>query len=124
MVDRRSPLTRRAWSWMVALVLVRALALVASVSDHRPLTGDEPIYDGVARSLLAGRGFTHHGAPWVMKPPGWVIVLAGIRAVAGDHVRAGVLVQGLFDAGTILLGALLARRLFRSSRAGWIAFAL
>src|SRR5260221_7169282 len=109
---------------MVPLVRVRSVALTESVPDHRALTGDEPIYDGVARSLVAGKGFTHHGAPWVAKPPGWVIVLAAVRALAGDHVRAGVVVQGLFDAGSILLAVFLARRLFRSSRAGWIAFAL
>ena len=49
------------------------------------------------------------------------MVLAVVRATAGDGIRAGVAVQGLFDAITILLAAWVAGRLF-GRRAAVLAF--
>jgi 4-amino-4-deoxy-L-arabinose transferase-like glycosyltransferase len=114
----------RAW-WAAAVLLVaRTVGLVASVSSRAPLTGDEPIYDRVARHLLAGLGYSNSDVPWVWKPPGWPITLAGIYATFGDARRTVVLFQGLFDCGTALLTGWIASRVFASRRAGWIAFVL
>lgn len=118
----RSP--RWVWALALGLLLVRALLLAASVSPDRALTGDENQYDGPARSVLQGHGFTHLGQPWVWKPPLWPLVLAGVKGVFGQDHRPAVFVQGLFDAGTALLAWFVTRRLFGSVRAAWIAFAL
>ena len=107
-----------------ALLLLRLAALVRSVSDHMPLTGDEPIYDAVARNLLGGLGYSYRGQPWLFKPPGWPIALAGIRAAFGEGRRIVVLFQGLFDTGTIVLAAWVAWRVFRSRAAAVTAFVL
>ena len=107
-----------------ALLLLRLAALVGSVSDQMPLTGDEPIYDGVAHNLLAGLGYTYRGQPWIFKPPGWLITLAGIYAVFGEGRRIVTLFQGLFDAGTIALSAWVAWRVFRSRTTAVTAFLL
>lgn len=117
----RSP--RWVWAAAVGLLLLRALLLAASVSPDRALTGDEAQYDGPARSLLLGGGFSHHGEPWAWKPPLWPLVLAGIKSVFGHGHRPAVFAQGLFDAGTALLAWFVARRIFASGRAAWLAFA-
>lgn len=118
----RSP--RWVWAAAVGLLLLRALLLAASVSPDRALTGDEAQYDGPARSLLLGQGFSHHGEPWVWKPPLWPLVLAGIQSVFGHDRRPVVFAQGLFDAGTALLAWFVARRMFASVRAAWLVFAV
>ena len=107
-----------------ALLLLRLAALVGSVSDQVPLTGDEPIYDSVAHNLLAGLGYTYRGQPWLFKPPGWPITLAGIYAAFGEGRRIVSLFQGLFDAGTIALSAWVAWRIFRSRATAVTAFLL
>lgn len=118
----RSP--RWVWAAAVGLLLLRALLLAASVSPDRALTGDEAQYDGPARSLLLGQGFSHHGEPWVWKPPLWPLVLAGIKSVFGHALRPAVFAQGLFDAGTALLAWFVARRMFASVPAAWLVFAM
>jgi 4-amino-4-deoxy-L-arabinose transferase-like glycosyltransferase len=112
------------WAVAVGLLLLRALLLAASVSPDRALTGDEAQYDGPARSLLLGQGFSHHGEPWVWKPPLWPLILAGIKSAFGHDHRAAVFAQGLFDAGTALLAWFVARRIFASARAAWLLFAV
>ncbi len=108
----------------VALLLLRLAALVGSVSDRVPLTGDEPIYDAVAHNLLGGLGYTYCGQPWLFKPPGWPVTLAGIYAVFGEGRRIVTLFQGLFDTGTIVLAAWVAWRIFRSRAVAVTAFLL
>jgi 4-amino-4-deoxy-L-arabinose transferase-like glycosyltransferase len=104
------------------LLLLRLAALVGSVSDQVPLTGDEPIYDAVAHNLLGGLGYTYRGEPWLFKPPGWPITLAGIYAVFGEGRRIVTLFQGLFDTGSIVLAAWVAWRIFRNRGAAVTAF--
>ncbi len=108
----------------IALVAARTALLVASVHPQMPFTGDEMLYDRVARSLIAGTGYSNGDGPWVWKPPGWPLTLAGIYAVFGDARRVAVMFQGLFDAGTIFLVGWVATRVFESRRAGMLAFLL
>jgi 4-amino-4-deoxy-L-arabinose transferase-like glycosyltransferase len=115
---------RIAWTWAIALLLLRAVVIALSVPAHRPLTGDEPAYDNVARSLLAGHGFVEYGQPWVWKPPIWPMLLAGIQALFGHDGRIVAFIQALFDAGTACMAWIAARLMFGSARAGWIAMAL
>jgi len=119
--------TRYPWGWRgfaAALLLLRTAMLVLSCSPGTLRVGDEPFYDQLARSLLAGDGYARHGAPTVYRPPGWPLTLAAIYRVAGDDRRVVVAVQGLFDAGTILLCGWLAGRLFASRTAGAVGFLL
>jgi len=114
------------WTWLLLLLLpvVRTLALMLAVPAHRPLGGDEPIFDALARSLASGQGLVYHGRPWVARAPGWVFVLAAIRMTLGDSVRAAAGVQGLFDCGSMFLAAWTAATIFGSQRAGILAFVL
>ena len=68
-----------------------------------PITGDEPLYEELAKNLATGHGYFAHGIPWVWKPPGWPIVLAGLHAVLGSGRIGVVFAQGLFDSGSIVL---------------------
>ncbi len=100
------------------------LALWTSVRHPVPLTGDEPIYDEIARNLLDGLGYFYRGGPWVWKPPGWPLALAGIYATLGTGRTVVVMMQGIFDCGTALLTAWTALRVMRSRTAAAIAFVL
>lgn len=113
----------RAWWWLaLALLAGRIALLLYSVRVPEPITGDEPIYVEIARNLLAGRGYWYDDGPWVWKPPGWPITLAGIHATFGSSRAAVTLVQGLFDSGTALLTAWTALRVMGSRLAAAIAF--
>ncbi len=110
--------------FVVGLLLLRAIVLACSVQAGRALTGDEPTYDGVARSLLSGHGYSYFGRPWVWKPPLWPTLLAAVQFFCGRNAAAVVFVQALCDAGTAILACLVARTIFASERAGWVALAL
>jgi 4-amino-4-deoxy-L-arabinose transferase-like glycosyltransferase len=121
-VSTRERVTASLWAVVALLAIIRMAALLIAVSPEAPLTGDEPIYDRVARHLLAGEGYTNREGPWIWKPPGWPVTLAGIYAVAGDDRRAVSAFQGLFDTGTALLGGWVALRVFGTAFAGLAAF--
>jgi 4-amino-4-deoxy-L-arabinose transferase-like glycosyltransferase len=116
------PMTRLAWAVALLLVALRTALLVASVPSGRALAGDEPVYDELARNVLAGNGYTWHGEPYLFKPPGWPLTLAAIYVTLGHDPRMGVMVQGLFDGASALLAALLAWNIFRSRLAAVLAF--
>jgi 4-amino-4-deoxy-L-arabinose transferase-like glycosyltransferase len=117
------PLASRAlWIGAAALLVLRLAALVAVTPADGPLTGDEPAYAELARNLAGGHGYALDGEPWVRRPPGWPVALAGIQAVLGESRRAVVLFQGLFDAGAALAFAWLAGRLHRSRAAAVLTF--
>ena len=122
-LDARALSIPRGW-WIAAIAIfaLRIALLMLSTPLHRALTGDEPLYDDVARSVLAGRGFMHAGATWVGRPPGWPLLLAGIYLFVGTSPHYAVIFQGLFDAGTALLFAWLAFRIYRSRLATCFVF--
>jgi len=110
------------WIVIALLAIIRLAALLVVITPEEPLSGDEPIYDAVARSVMAGEGYAYHGAPWVWKPPGWPIALAGIYTVAGDGRRAVGTFQGLFDTATALIGAWVVWQIFGTSFAALAGF--
>jgi 4-amino-4-deoxy-L-arabinose transferase-like glycosyltransferase len=103
-------------------VLVRTALIGLLTSNSAPLTGDEPHYDGLARSLVAGQGLTYHGRVLPERAPGYPVVLAGIYKTLGTDRRTVAIVQGLFDAGTAWLTAAVASWVFASPLAGALAF--
>jgi 4-amino-4-deoxy-L-arabinose transferase-like glycosyltransferase len=119
------PVPGRWWVVAAALLAARLGALLWVVARQPgPITGDEPLYEELAGNLLGGRGYVAHGAPWVWKPPGWPIVLAGLHAVFGPGRLGVVFAQGLFDSGTAVLCGWCAWRIMNSRVAGAIAFLL
>jgi len=105
----------------VGLRLLFVLRLPGVVDDSR-------LYANIADNWLQHGiyGVTDSGVimPTLSRLPGYPAFLAAIFAVFGiDNFRAVLLVQGLFDLGTCLLIADMARRLF-SDRAAQGAFLL
>ena len=106
----------------MVVVLARTALIGFLTANNSPLHGDEPHYDGLARSLLAGQGLTYHGRVLPERAVGYPVVLAGIYRTIGDDRRTVAIVQGLFDTGTALLTAAVASLVFASPLAGAVAF--
>ena len=113
---------RAAWLVALALLALRALALVATTAPDRPLNGDEPNYHVVAHHIAAGDGIVRDGKPWVLRPPGWPLLLAGAYTLFGEDRRVGVALQGVLDAITIVTWSLIALALWRSRMAAALMF--
>jgi len=121
------PAPRYPRAWLLAAVLLvtlRGVALVLSVPAETVLTGDEPYYDALARTINATHTYVHKGEPDIHRPPGWPVTLATIYRFFGDSRRTVVACQTTFDALTIVLCGWLAGRLFGSRKAGLVAFLL
>jgi 4-amino-4-deoxy-L-arabinose transferase-like glycosyltransferase len=107
-----------------ALLLVARLVALLAIAPGETLIGDEPYYDTLARGLIAHGTYEMNGEPSVHRPPGWPFVLSLVYRFLGQSRRTVIVVQSLFDVGTILATSWLARRLFRSSLAGAFGFLL
>jgi len=114
----------RAWMMAAALVLVVRLVALLSVAPGETLIGDEPYYDTLARGLIAHGTYEMNGVPSVHRPPGWPFALSLVYRFFGESRRTVIVVQSLFDVGTILATSWLAGRLFRSSLAAAFGFLL
>lgn len=123
--DRKpEALTPALWIAAVLLLAVRMAALLWSVRHPAPITGDEPLYEELAANIASGQGYWARGGPWVWKPPGWPIALAGLHQLFGPGRVGVVFAQGLFDSGTALLAGWTAAQVTGARRAGAIAFVL
>jgi hypothetical protein len=86
-----SPLWLPGW---VALGLLVRIALVLHQRGNFAFK-DEGDYDSIATALLAGNGFSLRGEPSAFRPPGQVVFLAAIYAVAGHHPLVAELAQAV-----------------------------
>jgi 4-amino-4-deoxy-L-arabinose transferase-like glycosyltransferase len=113
-------------SWLLAgmLILVARLVALLASAPNETLVGDEPYYDSLARGLIAHGTYEVNGLPSVHRPPGWPFTLSLIYRFLGDSRRSVIVVQSLFDVGTIFATSWLARRLFRSRLAAAFGFLL
>ncbi len=74
-----------------------------------PGTADASVYLLCARSLAAGEGYSYHGIPFNMRPPGLSAILAPIVAARGIDFHAINLVIGVFGVALVALLFVLAR---------------
>src|ERR1700682_2342968 len=86
-----SPLWLPAW---VALGLLVRIALVLNQGGNLGFK-DERDYDSIATGLLAGDGYSLRGEPSAFRPPGQVIFLAAIYALAGHRPLVAELAQAV-----------------------------
>ena len=111
---------------MAAVLIILLLAAGARVAIMRGAIGrlDDPDgYLGLARSLVAGKGFEINGRPTAYRPPLYPIVLAPLITL-GDGPHLAVAVGGLHLAlglATVALVADVARRWGLPRRACWAA---
>ena len=77
------PTYTEAWkackTQIVVCVLLSLLVMItaAVLMHNKPLIGDEPGYDAVARSLIAGKGYWYPDYWLSSKAPGYSTFLAG-----------------------------------------------
>lgn len=106
----RSEVRTFALVTLVAFVLRLAFAIPV-----RPLpVSDFGWYYEHALALTQGLGYTVHGYPTALWPPGWPYFLAGVINVFGPSVLAVEIVQSLLGALTAGIAFLIGRALF-----GW-----
>ena len=115
----------RAWGRadrvaLAVLVVLGVVGLFVLVHPWYHATSDGSRYIALARALLDGEGYTYHGQPFVLRPPGFAILLAPVIALRGTDFHALNLFVGLFGIGLAVGTYLLAR-----PRLGWpVAFLL
>jgi 4-amino-4-deoxy-L-arabinose transferase-like glycosyltransferase len=136
-VRTRAGLSDRAWLGLIVLValLVRLPAALYMGDEVAALPGthDQVSYDALARSLLAGRGFSF-GQKWYPFTPAntptahwsfpYPLYLAGVYSIFGDHPLAARLIQGLAGGGLMCCLAYLIGRRVADRRTGLAAAAL
>jgi hypothetical protein len=102
------------------LAVLGGLALLYGLllSPHWSAGPDTAYYQGIARSLLAGRGYEFNGGPVGRAPPGWPLVLAGAMSLSRSYVFLGAVNAGLLLAAAAGWYRIL-RRLVEPRRAMW-----
>lgn len=96
---------------VVALGAVVLRAVWALVVPARPMSGDEVVYDRLARSLLAGEGFSYEGAPTAGWAPLYPTAVAAVYALSGGSGMAVKLAQALLEGVSALLVYAIAREI-------------
>jgi len=106
-----------AGRWVIAVFLIAlALRLGYVAVAERPPISDEQYYDGLARSLAAGEGYTAGGVPTAYWPVGYPAFLAVFYALFGHHYLPILIFQSLLGAATAASLVLLGRE-FESAAA-------
>lgn len=107
--------TRSATIGLLALTVAMLAALPFLVSSNYEAsdeTNDASIYIATARSLLAGEGYSYLGEPFIVRPPGFALLIAGVWKVCGESFLALNVMVSLFGvAACALLYALCVPRL-------------
>lgn len=117
---------RRAISFFL-LALALRLAVVAVAG---PFTEpDSPTYDSLARNLVQGRGYLDTRAFKILDgsmsvPPVYPGFLAAVYGVFGFDYRPVIVVQQILGALVVVMGALLAARLFGARVGLWSGLVL
>jgi 4-amino-4-deoxy-L-arabinose transferase-like glycosyltransferase len=89
---------------VAALVLRIAYNLVLHPDGHPPpsFVIDEREYFGAAHMLAEGRGFSFFDTALWVRPPLYVVALAGLMTVAGDSYLPSLVFQSILSALTLL----------------------
>lgn len=89
---------------ITAVVMVGVLARLWIVALGASLVGDgQERYDPLARSLLAGHGFSRGAGPECLHVPGYPAVLAGAYLAAGGPTRGLIALQMILELATVSL---------------------
>ncbi|MDQ6694671.1 MAG: glycosyltransferase family 39 protein [Chloroflexota bacterium] len=104
--------------WLLIIVLAAFLIrvgynLALHPAGHAPASFviDEREYFGAAHMLVEGRGFEFYNTALWVRPPLFVLLLAGVQRLAGLDYVAPLILQSLLGAFTLLPLAWVGRRL-------------
>lgn len=123
----RDPFARYPFGALALLAALLGLIVVRFFAGHPQQNPDSLGFDAVARSLLAGRGFTYREPMmpqldlYAFRAPGYSVLVALGLALGGMPVLIGI--QGAMNGLSAVLVGRIAERL-AGPRAGWIAFAI
>ena len=78
-------LDRLVGAGLIGLVLI---SLTWTTHGHYDARNDSSLYLLVTRALLEGQGLTHLGEPFVIRPPGFTVLLAPVMALFGADAAA------------------------------------
>jgi hypothetical protein len=97
----------------VAVVALGVRIAAAVTTDGHPVLGDAQVFHQVAYYLSEGEGFrqAYRDAPTAEHPPGWELLLAAVNVLGGDSYLSHRLVGAVLGTITVVLIALLGRRL-------------
>jgi 4-amino-4-deoxy-L-arabinose transferase-like glycosyltransferase len=126
---------RTFWIGLAAITLIALVWRVGYVLwqiGRLELNGDAAYYHWQATDIAAGRWFIDpieyrelgRVTASAFHPPAYSLYLATVSKAIGTSETAHRLASTLLGAGAVLVTGVLARRLFRSSVAGWTAAAL
>ena len=113
--------------WRMAIVMVVLAAMLAGhVSTSWHASPDSALYMGLARSLIAGDGYTFNYAPHAMVPPLFPLIVAGEMKLFGESYLALNIGQAVFALACVPVAFALLRRGFGDDLAfvGTAMFAL
>ena len=103
-------------AWLAVAGIV-GVSLLFSVHPWYDPTNDGSMYIATARSLLAGEGYRYLGIPFVIRPPGFSLLIAPVLACCGTDFHALNLTVSAFGA----LGVVLFHFLLRARLGPWLA---
>lgn len=89
------------WIGLALLALILAATLPSWTSrayEASDETNDASIYVATARALLAGDGYRYFGEPFIVRPPGFAVIVAAAMRAFGESWYALNLVVGVFGA--------------------------
>lgn len=118
--DSTAPTARGGWLPVAGLVAVLLVSLIWFVHPYYEPVNDGSLYILTARSILEGDGYTYQGVPFIIRPPGFAVFLAGVLAVFGTDFFVLNLIGGLF--GVACIACMFA--LFRERLGTWTCLAM
>ncbi len=112
---------------IAALAFAVRLAWILATNFTPTLSDDAGRYDLLGRSLAHAAGYINpNGTTTLFWPPGYPFILAAVYRIFDDSVRAALVVNALFAAGTVVLVYAIGRRAFdaRAAMLGALLYAL
>jgi 4-amino-4-deoxy-L-arabinose transferase-like glycosyltransferase len=94
----------RTEKWVLGALVAGLLATLAfSVHPWFEDVNDASIYILTARSIVAGEGYSYQGVPFIIRPPGFALLIAPILQLRGTDFFALNLLVSSFGAATVAL---------------------
>ncbi len=92
-LDDERPWTRAERWTLAALVLAMLGSLFVTVHPQYDQANDAALYVHTARSIAAGDGYSYHGVPFIIRPPGFSLLIAPLAAHPTDFLLLNTLVS-------------------------------
>ncbi len=111
--------SRKSVIWIIVGIFIVALLprIYIAISSNQIPTSDAAYYDGLAKNIIEGKGFSVSGKPTSFKEPFYSFFLASIYFIFGQSYAAVRIIQAILGALTCVIIFLIAKRLFDNKAA-------